>query len=386
MKNKKKVDEVDLIKIFISIWQNRFHIILITIFTLSLGLGYYFLNKQTFVATTKIEKISIFEEDLYHNYNSLINNIKSKIDFSKNFKEINKEYLYSLFIEKINNREALGFALDKYKILDKQKFKNESLYLEAIQRLSLQLVFIPPKNIDGKKGEKIKNFWEIQFKTVDKKKWEQVLEYLNKEINNEIKKELVNQFNIQKQSSESIRNFEIENIDNQITNSKKKYELEKQLRLNFLKDQAAIARELEIKNSTLKVQNFDNGKSSIISSIQIDNNNQYYLNGYSMIEKEIELINIRLNENLITSELINLISDKSDILINNSIEIVEKLFLDTPINKTKDFKAASIIYNNTKFKSSKSLITILALSVFIGLILGLFYALISESIRQYKKN
>ena len=75
---------------------------------------------------------------------------------------------------------------------------------------------------------------------------------------------------------------------------------------------------------------------------------------------------------------------KRDLLENKLLDRTEKLFNNTPIVSSNDFKAANIIYQDTEFKASFSLIKAILFSGIFGIIFGMIYALVSNAIHQRK--
>ena len=71
-------------------------------------------------------------------------------------------------------------------------------------------------------------------------------------------------------------------------------------------------------------------------------------------------------------------------LIDKTLERIEELFNTTPIISKNNFKAASIIYKNTKYESSFNLIKVVLFAGIFGIIFGMFYVLISNAIQQRK--
>jgi hypothetical protein len=72
------------------------------------------------------------------------------------------------------------------------------------------------------------------------------------------------------------------------------------------------------------------------------------------------------------------------LLEDKSLERIEELFNSTPIVNGNNFKAASIIYKDTKYEASFSLIKAVLFSGIFGIIFGMFYVLISNAIQQRK--
>ena len=125
--------------------------------------------------------------------------------------------------------------------------------------------------------------------------------------------------------------FKLEDLNQKIEFAKNDYDIETSNRLAFLNEQASIARELNIKNNTLEVENFNTSSGGVISNLQTAK--PYYMRGYSMIEKEIELIESRNNKDAFTKNLLDLEKQRRDLLEDKSLERIEQLFNSTPISE-----------------------------------------------------
>lgn len=415
MKKKIKNGEIDLIDIIIDIWSNKFKIILITLVIITLVLAYNYYKKPKIIASTQIEKISIFDENLYQPYNIfankveidlLLNSFKNNQDLNEDlkkdliekfkvilnlqndkknsnksgyfkFNQIDAQYLENMYIAKLKDRKVLEDGIDKFELINKEKFQNKDLYLEAVEKLAFKIKLIPP-NRDPKDKKKNKDYWEIQFKTLDVEKWNKLLNYINDKINNEIKDNLIFEFNRQKNIFELLQEFELENINTKINNYKKNYENKIKSRLIFLADQAEIARKSNIADNDLMIDTAKNSSNYFL------NENLYYKKGYNEIEKEIELIKKRYGDNIYDEYLVKLENDKRNILESNNIKRFEKIFMSTPIYKSDTFKAANLIYLNTNLEKTRSTMKILLISIIIGLLLGILYVITNSAIQKRK--
>jgi LPS O-antigen subunit length determinant protein (WzzB/FepE family) len=155
MKNKLIVTEIDLLKVILNIWQNKFKIIIITILTFFLFFGYFVINKKH-VSVTKINPIAIINEDNYNYYNTQIELLDRKLGFqdsilgkkyinqlriiNRNYldnhnKKINNTYVINLFYDEINNKKNLIHAINKFQSINKKNEKND-LYSRFIKNLS----------------------------------------------------------------------------------------------------------------------------------------------------------------------------------------------------------------------------------------------------------
>ena len=143
-----------------------------------------------------------------------------------------------------------------------------------------------------------------------------------------------------------------------------------------------IASNMDIINSTLEVQEFSNSSSVISNSIE--STNPYYMRGFNVIEKEIELIESRNDKDAFTKGLLDLEMKKSNLLEDKSLERIQEFFNATPIINGNNFKAANIFYKNTKYEAIFSLKKTVLFAGIFGIIFGMFYVLISNAIQQRK--
>ena len=377
-------DEIDLVEVIINIWNNRLKIAAITFVFIVLSTALYFVFKPPFTAKTEIIPITIFENNLYSSYNSLTKpqDQEGKDDKKINrFDQVNRGYLLNFFLEELKTKEIIQEAIVNYQILDRKKFNNEDKYLQAVKKKALKVNLLRPVNVDGSKRSETRLNWVIEFVVDDKDKWEKALSFIEIKINNKIQNYLKLNFDRTLDNLKLLNQFELEDLNLKINNVKKDYDTETSNRLAFLREQALIARKLNIENNTLEVENFST-PSGVISNLQ--SAKPYYMRGYLMIEKEIELIENRANKDAFTKDLLELEKRKRALLENRNLKRFEILFNNTPIVTNNNFKAANIIYQDTKYKASFNLIKTILISGIFGIIFGIFYVHISNAIQQRK--
>jgi len=127
------------------------------------------------------------------------------------------------------------------------------------------------------------------------------------------------------------------------------------IRLDYLNEQSAIAKELNIIDN--QIDNVNLSQSSVSLNINTADI-AYYLRGYKAIDKEIELIKNREHQNL--------------------------KFIEQEINDLKNTEIKFAEYNIylMNIKSLKNTKLILSISILLGLIVGIFYVLISNAIQS----
>ena len=157
-------------------------------------------------------------------------------------------------------------------------------------------------------------------------------------------------------------------------------EIQNQRRLFFLEMQAQTARSLGIKKMQMDLTEGD-----IKVDISRIDSSLYYLRGYEVIEKEIELTK------QMSSSIKNPDNKEAEILnyrkqiIEQGVLIrrIEKSFLETPITDQNNFYAAQII-NSTlpDFYNSKIDLKNVWLSIILSLIVMMTYVLILNTIKK----
>ena len=315
-------DEIDLIALFKIIWDGKIWILLITLISFFVGFAYNsqiptnYINSLTIKPSKNIEFMKLYN---IQNLLKLNQSNQSNQSIQKQF--INELEDYEEFITSIKNTKKVQERFLKINIEDQEK---------KLFRYAKLLEIVKPKK-DGPKKD-VKNYI-INFKWHDP---------------NEAKKILKDTLNlVLKNLKESI----VLELDQTLEFEKKLLLNSDRIRLDYLKEQSAIAKELNITDNQIDNVNLNqSGVSLSINTADI----AYYLRGYKAIDKEIELIQSRDYQNL--------------------------KFIEQEINEFKDTGIKLIEYNFylIETKPLKNTKLILMTSIILGLIIGLFYVLISN--------
>ena len=135
-------------------------------------------------------------------------------------------------------------------LLLREKFDSDQDYERALRQLAAKIAILPPVNEDGtQRGESRRN-WTLQFEFNNEGKWLAALAELkdtaNKHVRNTIKSSFYNLLASAKQK----REFDIEDLDSQISIMIAAYDAETSIRLAHLAEQAAIAKTIGISKQT----------------------------------------------------------------------------------------------------------------------------------------
>jgi LPS O-antigen subunit length determinant protein (WzzB/FepE family) len=388
MKKKKFDDEIDLSDLILSLWKNKFKVLVITTAFILIGFFYFnFLNKS-FLASTTIKPVSTFESQKYKLYNSLAGetsltektSLAEKTSLSKEISmKIDSEKLLSLFINKIQTTEIVQEAINKSNLINKDDYTTKEIYNEAVKRIALLIINQVSSPTEDKKINQ--PYWKFNYNVNNKLNWRSFLEYLEKKANEEIRESLIAQFNTNLDILNNHFKFRLEDIDQDIANEIDDYKTSISKKLTFLNEQAEIARTLNIAKNTLGTENFQMN-NTIVTNIKSEDS--YYLKGYEMIEKEISLIKSRKDEKAFIENLIELEKEKRAILQNKKIERLKVLFSQTPVYNKNKFVAAKIDYLTTSYKPNQSLVRIILISLIIGLLMSFITIAINNIISSRK--
>ena len=325
-------DEIDLIILFKIIWDGKIKILLITLILFFVGFVY---NSQTPTnylnsliikpsKTTEFIRLDNFRILLKLNKSNDLNQL-DKSNRSNQFylaRFINELQDYEEFLKSIKNTKKIQEYFLKINIEDQEK--------ELFKYAKLLKIVKPKKDEEN---------YIINFKWNDpeeaKKILADTLNLVSKNLKERVDLELVQLFEFEEKL--------VFNADS--------------MRLDYLKEQSAIAKELNITDN--QIDNVNLNQSNVSLSINTADI-AYYLRGYKAIDKEIELIQNREYQNL------KLIKQEIDSFKLQKIKLADYNVYLISTQSLKDTK------------------TIRLISILSGLIVGIFFVLISNAFNQKK--
>ena len=396
--NQKKLayeDEIDLMEIFLVLWNGKWRIIGTTIVATIIGFTYSIYQPESFVVSTPIQKgkASVFVEFKPIN-DVLLENELLLTEDNLNGYLIDAPTIFKTFINEFNDYEEM------IEIIRKDSFvKNVIADLDNKQKKQSLIGYA--------------KFFEISPVFQDKQntmthasllfKWHNVSEgqklfedALNLTLIN-VKKSLLNDIDKLASSIDLKIQRELENLFKELSMIQQKQQLDDTIRIQYLKEQSAIAKELDIEKnqldsnsllqsqSSLSLQSQTSKTSSI--SLNVDPNNfPYYLRGYRAIDKEISIIQNRSTQEQlliakgydeIRKKILSLENDLSSSQLRSFLKAIEN---DNP----NDWIEFDLTLSDSKSENNFNLFVIL--STVLGLIISLIYTLISSAISRYKEN
>ena len=316
-------DEIDLIALFKIIWDGKIKILFVTLISFFVGFVYNSQIPVNYTNSLTIKPSKPIEFLKLDNINKLLKSNQSN--------QSNQLYIDKFINELADYEEFLAIIQNTKKIQENiSKLKIEDQEIKLFQYIKLLEIDV------GKKNE---NNYTINFKWHDPEEAMKILKDTLNLTSNNLKIAINNEL-------KEILKFEKQLILNS-----------DQIRLDYLKEQSAIAKELNILDN--QIDNVNLSQSSVSLNINTADI-AYYLRGYKAIDKEIELIENRDYQNL--------------------------KFIEQEINDFKDTEIEFVKYNvylmdHNSLKDTK---LILVISILLGLIVGIFYVLISNAFQAKK--
>ena len=220
MKIKKDNDEIDILELIRAIINNKLKVLLIIILSISLGYIYSFTQKPLYQVQTEIRPISSVDEFKYQTYNSYIKKkslsldsekVEVNLSFLNNFDVIEKDFLMSLFIDRLIEKESLNNIIKESNFLNKENYQNSKDYDNAINAISSAIKVNLPE--DGRT-----TYWIIKHITSDPEEWKNFMIFTEDFVNNEIREYLEKKFNNTLQTEKKLKEFQIADLEIEIKN------------------------------------------------------------------------------------------------------------------------------------------------------------------------
>ena len=366
-------DEIDLFEFFETLWDGKWKIILTTFVAAIIGVVFSVVKPNSFEVSTPIQsgKQSVFLQ--FTSLNDLLKDegFLYQLEINPNGYIFDSDSVFKMFIEEFNDYEEMVDAVSTSEFVQKSI---KDLDDDDKQRALIDFA----KAFELKAPSKNEENWTLSFD------WHDAIEGA-KLFNDAIRQTLSNTKNISVSNVNElakaidIRNTRnLEQLRNKISLIEKNQIDRNKKRIQYLREQSAIAKELEIETNRLDA----NALSQSLNS----NDVPYYLRGYKAIEKEIALIESRSDEdNLLISdgyiktkeEIISLETDLSSSQLRNAAEVIAN---DIPNDWVQfDLSIADV-------KSQKKSMLYVALSIVLGGMVGAMYVLISNAVRKRKES
>ena len=306
-------DEIDLADLIGALWQGKWLVIGVTLATLALGITYLMIAPKSYTASLNILALPDSQADVYIELHEA------------QLIATDKQSLLALFVEDLKTQT--------------QSVNGLGLSIASVTPTQSRLSF--PTQAPGQLTQTVADALELAHRNVN-----QQLE-----------------LNFSRHSDKLARNNTnaIEALDLERLQKIAIFTFNQNQQVATLKEQVKLARFLSIEKGAL---------SSLTGFKAL----KVYEQGYLALEKEIELIQSRKVEDFIP-DLARIEFSQAELLKNKEVKRVEMMLAKTPIG-TDQFAAAVYNLDTLVYKNNTKTSLILALSIVLGGMLGIFVLLI----------
>jgi chain length determinant protein (polysaccharide antigen chain regulator) len=308
-------DEIDLADLIRALWQGKWLVIGVTLATLALGIAYLMIAPKSYTASLNILALPNSQADVYIELHEA------------QLIATDKQSLLALFVEDLKTQTQT------------QSSNDLELSIASVTPTQSRLSF--PTQAPGQLTETVAD----------------ALELANQNVNQQL--ELI----LLRHSDKLVRNNTnaIEALDLERLQKIAIFKVNQSQQVATLKEQVKLARFLSI-------------EKGVLSSLTGFRALKVYEQGYLALEKEIELIQSRKVEDFIP-DLARIEFLQAELLKNKEVKSVEMMLAKTPIGSDR-FAAAVYNLDTLVYKNNTKTSLILALSIVLGGMLGIFVLLI----------
>jgi len=350
-------DEIDLADLVRALWQGKWLVIGVTLATLALGIAYLLLAPKNYTASLEINALNSVEAEVYAELND------------SEFLLVNNQSLLSQFVEEVQSKQTIESFIKSYGYIEQKADETDSEFAFRIRQSVYDFNLVPPV---AETKNKPKTEWTLNISTHKPKLAFQVIKDALELSNQNLNRQLLKTFELRRGVHARETKYAIADIMQRKDRAIVRHNATIGQRLGLLSEQAQIARSLKLSNGSLSAQAFQNSSTLVTVS---SGNEPLYLKGYVALEKEIEIIKSRKSTVVLIEEVLMLDDMKLKLLQDQSIVRAEQLLANTPIG-SDTFTAVAYDMASIDYKSNRKTSLILALSIVLGGMLGIFVLLI----------
>ena len=323
-------DEIDLADLIRALWQGKWLVIGVTLATLALGIAYLMIAPKSYTASLNILALPNSQVDVYIELHEA------------QLIAADKQSLLALFVEDLKTQTQSGNDL--------------GLSIASVTPTQSRLSF--PTQAPGQPTETVAD----------------ALELAQRNVNQQL------ELNFSRHSNKLAANntTAIEALDLERQQAIVLFKAKQDQQIVALTEQAQIARTIDLDvgsfTSYFNIEtNYETKTNKEHNTNSFSGTETAYLKGHVVLEKEIELIQSRKVEDFIP-DLARIDFLQAELLKNKEVKRVEMMLAKTPIG-TDQFAAAVYNLDTLVYKNNTKTSLILALSIVLGGMLGIFVLL-----------
>jgi len=381
-------DEIDLADLIRALWQGKWLVIGVTLATLALGIAYLMITPKSYTASLEISALPLMKVELYEELNT-----------TEFMPLVNQASLLNSFLDDFQSLDSLEQSIKSSNFITQQEDETDEEFAFRIRATANTI-----SNSPNSKKTNDTNFI-LRFTTQKPKLMNEIVNNALIQSNQNVNKYLVKSFQRRKTASARRIKFSLKDLNSSRKLALASYKTDIQSRLAILDEQAKLARSIKLSvgslssmpnknvssvylplplekrdiNEAMDITNLGSGakKEDDIGSYLLSqdvNETPLYLRGFLVIEEEIKSLQSRQSPERFIPSLTIIDRDIFKLQQDPTIERAEEVFANTPIG-TDQFSAASYDIALIEYESNTKTSLILALSIVLGGMLGIFVLL-----------
>ena len=390
-----KTNEMDLLTITLTLWGKRTVLAAATLGFVAAGILLAYARTSVYEGKIVINPLTEAELTGFHKWNQGVSRVASfdwrgtsTLDASFNSFLFPSEPTASLksaiatpeslgkkFRIYFQRGEALNSALRQHS-KEIENFKGDELEIAALLT-KLRRNFVLEEDKSGEVS--------ITITTTDKARSIQILSTVVEVISQAVKQDILKSINSILDAKELSRKLEIERLSVEFEAHKRLYEFKKNQSLTLLREQASVARILNLENPLVNgdpkqpstgVFNFAKNELDLFES-------SYFLQGYDAIEKQIANVETRDDGDIVlmAGNGDDLILIRERLARYNTSEILRPLIKDSPYHDP-DFIIINVDLNNLDFISKTNKTLSVSIVSAVGFLLSVVAILVTHALKQ----
>lgn len=348
-------DEINLKDLLQTLWRGKWLIALLTLLFAAAAVTYSVLAPNKLVVSLPVNHISSIDALQYRNLNTT------------DVLTINAGQLHNRFVETFNLREDARAVITERFPVDQKR--------DTEWQMDVAYDFII-RNINERSKEDLPAEWMLEYTGYELPDFDLVLEEVLERVEDRTFDRLNTEFTTLLSQQILARDNNVEDLEANIENAKFGYEKSTTTRLAFLKEQAAIARELNIRTNTLSSQTIA-AANGLVTNVEASS--PYYSRGYVSIEREIALIEARQDPELHTPGIVDLQKQIDAIDRSKRLSRAKQYFAESPLANRADFSPVYIDMNTLEVEKKRSTVMMGILFAIMGGFLAILIVLIREA-------
>lgn len=364
-------DEIDLLEVFQNLWDGKWLIGWISVAALAIGGTYVAITPNKFDASLMFSPINSSAAQEYQELNEV------------GFFEVSPASLMNLMSEVMVEREVISDVIKRTGLIERSNYSSDDEYNLAARRAAFDISIqrdedLTENSLETADTPLLQASWNLKISGDDLDLTENFLVSAIQATEEVARARLIDNFNRRIEATIRSQSSSIEDTERAINNAFDDYAVRLSDRLEFLREQAQIARALNIARNTLEVTNFTQG-NSILANVNADT--PFYMRGYEAIEKEIELLQSRSEPDAFIPNLREMQNSVRSILQDPTLDRAIAAFEASPVVDPVRFTAARYDIAALEVTYHKKTSLILALSLVLGGFLGMVTVLFRAAVK-----